>query len=212
MLNVRQNFAYICIVLVSAQIIVLISVLIIYISNTNDIITGIKEHRKYISVVYRDTNKEYLTKKLLLLIEDALLILKTFDNVQTWELTNNYNDIIFESSQTHDNFSGPWYLEEDKINTYLKGVYMYPHPSTNDPIHLNQLAVVQPLIENLFRKYYKWKDKIYLPINYAYFAFDETGLFYKFPRLFASYFLEIPVLHYISLDIHIISFFLYLFH
>ena len=35
MLNVRQNFAYICIVLVSAQIIVLVSVLIIYISNTN---------------------------------------------------------------------------------------------------------------------------------------------------------------------------------
>ena len=193
MLNVRQNFAYICIVLVSAQIIVLISVLIIYISNTNDIITGIKEHRKYISVVYRDTNKEYLTKKLLLLIEDALLILKTFDNVQTWGLeNNNYDDIIFESSQTNDNFSGPWYLEEDKINTYLKGVYMNPgSPSTDDTInYLSQLAVVQPLIENLFRKYYKWKDKIYLPINYAYFAFDETGLFYKFPRLFASYFLN----------------------
>lgn len=194
MINVKQNFRYICIILIVAQIIILVTVMIIYISNTNDIISSINKHKKSISIIYRDTNKEYLTKKMHLLLEDGLLILKTYENIINWKL-NTYNDYgsIATREETDSSYSGPWYLELDKIEQYLfGGVYLdFKNASEETNIknknYLTILAKTEAILKKLFMKYFGWKNKIYIPINYLYFAFS-TGLFYKYPRLYSSYF------------------------
>ena len=63
-----------------------------YFSNSNKVIANTKNQRKIISIIYRDTNIEYLKKKFTMIIEDAFLIMKTYDNVVQWELNKTEFD------------------------------------------------------------------------------------------------------------------------
>lgn len=185
MINVKQNFRYVCITLIVVQILILITVMFFYISNTNDIISSINKHKKIISIIYRDTNKEYLTKKIHLLLEDGLFILKTYDNVIKWGL-NESNDYGSTKpwNKVNSSFSYPWYLNSSKIKDYLeRGVYSEQPNQT----YLTVISKTEVIIKKLFTKYYGWKNKIYIPINYLYFTFDP-GMFYWFPRIYSSYF------------------------
>ena len=181
-----------------------------YFSNSNKVIANTKNQRKIISIIYRDTNIEYLKKKFTMIIEDAFLIMKTYDNVVQWELNKLQFDRV-ELSETENktivyNYSysdekivpgyimnikdheKSWYIGKDPKER-LTGFYIYNKNKTIEGDTETQLInslFTQRVITNLFTKYFQWKDKIYVNTEFVYLSFTKTGFFYKYPLVYSN--------------------------
>ena len=166
MLNVKQNFKIIFIVLVIAQIVILGVVLCMYLINASKIINGIVRHNKMMSMKYRDLFIELLDKKFFLMLEDIALILKAINK----DIENGEEYAEYVENEDYKK----WYLEknDDLKNNY--GFYRKGSP----PLRLSSL--ITNLIQDLFLKYQKWKDQNY--VNIELMSIKNNGnLLYKYP-------------------------------
>ena len=130
-------FAFVIIVEIAVLGIVLGS----YFSNSNKVLENTQNQRKIIAIIYRNTNIEYLSKKFRLIIEDAFLVMKTYENVVGWGLnTSNSINIITSDTPPHsyeiqseevlpgaaltlEEHNIGWYVG-DSPDTRLKGMYI----------------------------------------------------------------------------------------
>ena len=176
-------FAFVIIVEIAVLGIVLGS----YFSNSNKVLENTQNQRKIIAIIYRNTNIEYLSKKFRLIIEDAFLVMKTYENVVGWGLTfdentTNSSNIItsdtslysyeFQSEEvlpgaalTLEEHNIGWYVG-DSPDTRLKGMYIYKQNRTLDDSlkYLKNSLITQQIITKQFKKYFDWKNKIYVNV------------------------------------------------
>ena len=102
MFDSKKIFYIVFSFVIVVEIVVLGIILGSYFSNSNKVIANTKNQRKIISIAYRDTNIEYLKKKFTMIIEDAFLIMKTYDNVVQWKLNNLTFDKKVELPETEN--------------------------------------------------------------------------------------------------------------
>ena len=191
-------FAFVIIVEIAVLGIVLGS----YFSNSNKVLENTQNQRKIIAIIYRNTNIEYLSKKFRLIIEDAFLVMKTYENVVEWGLTFNENtsnssnittstnttlysykiqseEVLPGAALTLEEHNIGWYVG-DSPDTRLKGMYIYKKNSTLNNTSLKYLKnslITQQIITKQFKKYFDWKNKIYVNVEFIYFTFSENGFF-----------------------------------
>ena len=200
-------FAFVIIVEIAVLGIVLGS----YFSNSNKVLENTQNQRKIIAIIYRNTNIEYLSKKFRLIIEDAFLVMKTYENVVEWGLTFNENtsnssniststntylysyeiqseEVLPGAALTLEEHNIGWYVG-DSPDTRLKGMYIYKKNSTLNNTSLKYLKnslITQQIITKQFKKYFDWKNKIYVNVEFIYFTFSKNGFFYKYPLVYSK--------------------------
>ena len=197
MLNVKHIFKKVFLFILFFELILIIIIIARYIQKAGNIIEGIDEQRKLMNIISKDANFEYLNKKIQLIIEDEFLILRTLETIFT-SITDPdtlLNDISnFPEPEKYNNNlnqNKAWYLQNsweeiEKLNI-LK--FFYYSVNSNDNIEeklLKYIKLLQPLLKKLLNKYYSWKDKIYVTVDYIHITFS-TGLFLKYPYYPSNY-------------------------
>ena len=184
MFNSAKIFTVVITLIIVFEVIVISIMLGSYISNSKKVMNSSNNQRKIISILFRDLNIEYLTKKFRLIIEDELLVAQLLDNTFKPENQQVISDTIqhvtnIDSSVKMES-SIPWFvdLSEDRFKGFYVGQNKY----------MNNLLQVQYFLYNLFKnKYASWKNSLYGIINFVHITFynskDDTENFtyYKFP-------------------------------
>ena len=186
MLNVKHIFKNVFLIILVIEFILMIITIIRYINKSSKIIEGIDEQRKKMHIQTKDLNFEYLNKKFQLIIEDEFLILRSLEIILQEEpnLTNIFlNNRNFPEPWNYtqgENYTETWYLKNsfDEIeNERLRFFYYF---NQENKTLLNYTLLIQPLLKKLLEKYFSWKNKIYISIEYIHITFNN-GLFLKYP-------------------------------
>ena len=198
MLNVKHIFKKAFLLILFSELILIIIIILRYINKAGNIIEGIDEQRKLMNIISKDENFEYLNKKIQLIIEDEFLILRSFETIFT-SISNRdilLNDVTnFPEPENYLNNiikKEAWYLKDswEKIeNLNILKFFYYSVNQNYDIIQENLLKysrLLQPLLKKLLQKYYSWKDKIYVNVEYIHITFS-TGLFLKYPYYPSNY-------------------------
>ena len=189
MLNVKHIFKKVFIFILVFELILMLIIILRYIQKAGNIIESIDEQRKIMNIISKDVNFEYLNKKIQLIIEDEFLILRTLETI----ITTIYNQDILLNDETNfpkadSEFDSkkkePWYIknswEEIEKLDILKLFYYPPNPNIENEMLIKFTRLIQPLLKKLIKKYYSWKDKIYVNLEYIHITYS-TGLFLKYP-------------------------------
>ena len=198
MLNVKHIFKKAFLLILFSELILIIIIILRYINKAGNIIEGIDEQRKLMNIISKDENFEYLNKKIQLIIEDEFLILRSFETIFT-SISNRdilLNDVTnFPEPENYLNNiikKEAWYLKnswEEIENLNILKFFYYSVNQNYDIIQENLLKysrLLQPLLKKLLQKYYSWKDKIYVNVEYIHITFS-TGLFLKYPYYPSNY-------------------------
>ena len=204
MLNLSGNFIKIFITLVIVEILILIIICILYCSNTNNMLSDLRELRiNYLSHLSYNY-QEYINKKLRLYLDDLVLILKTlelFESNSDFQLDdflsikNYFPNCIDEEKTTKYNL---WYLESDYLSILNKGCWYYNEKNSldifnpSDPNDIEEINYFRKLyklndfLKEIFEKYYSYKNKIYVNIDYIHIT-CYNGIFYKYPQSYTQF-------------------------
>ena len=199
MLNLSGNFIKIFITLIIVEILTLIIICILYCSNTNNILSDLREIRINYIFNLSYNYQEYINKKFRLYLDDLVLILKTlelFDLENTFKLDNflsiqnKFPNCIEEEKTTKYNY---WYLESDYLSILKTGCWYYNEETSlkdlNDYEEINyfvKLFKMNDFLKEIFEKYYSYKNKIYVNIDYIHIT-CHNGIFYKYPQSYTQF-------------------------
>ena len=162
--------------MILSELIILISTAIIYILKANRVTEKVLEQKRVLNIISRYSHIEYIAKKIRIIIEDELFILKTYLNILDWDIGNSNYTILNATEETKE---GPWYLNSSNYKDYLYGIY---YPYLCEDKDLRNLQKLSEFLEKLFEKYFKWKNKKYVDIEYLYLTL-KNGCFFKFPSI-----------------------------
>lgn len=165
MLNVKQNFKYICTALILLQIITVITIMFIYTKNGNNIEKGITTYLEQTAFSYKNLLEEYLHKKFHTILEDMLLILTVYSHTNTNTNTNTQSKIEkCNSPLTKEEFiqSNNVNANDNMFNTFYSNADDY-----EDSVLLADDDTVT-FIQQLMQKYVSWKDKVYINVEYMF--------------------------------------------
>ena len=165
MLNVKQNFKYICTALILLQIITVINIMFIYTKNGNNIEKGITTYLEQTAFSYKNLLEEYLHKKFHTILEDMLLILTVYSHTNTNTNTNTQSKIKkCNSPLTKEEFiqSNNVNANDNMFNTFYSNADDY-----EDSVLLADNDTVT-FIQQLMQKYVSWKDKVYINVEYMF--------------------------------------------
>ena len=177
MINLKAIFKQIYFFMIISEVIILIATGLIYFLKSNRVTEKVLDQKRVLNVISRDSHIEYIAKKMRIIVEDELFILKTYLNILDWNIgTLNYSSI---KNATEEEKEGPWYVNSSNYKDYLYGIY---YPDLCNSSDLQNLQKLSDFLEKLFEKYYKWKEKKYVDIEYFYIAL-KNGCFFKFPSL-----------------------------
>ena len=159
MINLKSIFKQIYFFMIISEVIILIATGIIYFLKANRVTEKVLDQKRLLNIISRDSHIEYIAKKIRILIEDELFILKTYLNILDWKIgkSNNYTII----NATEEIKEGPWYLNSSNYKDYLYGIY-YPYLCTEE--NLPNLQKLSEFLKKLFEKHFKWKNKKYVDI------------------------------------------------
>lgn len=177
MINLKAIFRQIYFFMIFSEVIILISTGIIYISKANRVTEKVLDQKRVLNIISRDSHIEYIAKKIRIIVEDELFILKTYLNILDWGIGSSENYTIINA--TEETKEGPWYLNSSNYKDYLYGIY-YPYLCKEDD--LPNLQKLSEFLAKLFEKYFKWKNKKYVDIEYLYLTL-KNGCFFKFPSI-----------------------------
>ena len=176
MINLKAIFKQMYFFMIISEIIILIATGFIYFLKANNVTDKVLAQKRVLNIISRDSHIEYIAKKIRIIVEDELLILKTYLNILDWKIGSSNFTII---NATLENKEGPWYLNSSNYEDYLYGIY-YSYLCTNED--LPNLQKISEFLKKLFEKYFKWKNKKYVDIEYLYIAL-KNGCFFKFPAI-----------------------------
>ena len=158
MLNVKQNFKYICTALILLQITIIITTMFIYTKNGNNIEKGITVYLEQTSFSYKNILEEYLQTKFHLLLEDMLLIVTLHSQMGD---VNHNNIELCSSPLSKEEFIQSNY-NENTVKTY------YSSTNTYDNSILIANDDIVEFIHQMMVKYFSWKDKLYINVEYMF--------------------------------------------
>ena len=206
--TIKTVFARVFILLLTIEILLLITVLIIYKFNTIQVSDDMKQTSKMVTITYRDLFVSYLRNKYILLIDDLLLIMQTYDGIDSWR--QNPNNAGFFSTYTEDYitnncavfggdisnitlYNQSWYDDLSTINDRLKGTWYNGNSITslnqlaqNDIVSLTNLCVLNNLFSKTLLKHKRWSNFFSNTLEYYIFTFSDS-FYYKYPISFNQY-------------------------
>jgi hypothetical protein len=201
--TLKNVFKRVFSLLLLIEIILLVSVLIIYSDNTNQVSKDMRDNTQKVMMTYRDLFMQYLQNKYIFMIEDLVLIQKAYDAVRILKhngtnndaITKTYTDSYIESncaihgsSANGANDGIDWYnTNEESITRRMKGTWYMGNEITSlttikdeDKHKLIELCMLNHLITKIMTKNLKWKQ--YFTVTNIYFTFTfSNSFFYKFP-------------------------------
>ena len=176
MINLKAIFKQIYFFMIISEFVILLFTGFIYFLKANRVTDKVLAQKRVLNIISRDSHIEYIAKKIRIIIEDELLILKTYLNILDWKIGSKNYTIVDATEEIKE---GPWYLNSSNYKDYLYGIY-YPFLCTKED--LPNLQKLSEFLEKLFEKYFKWKNKKYVDIEYLYLTL-KNGCFFKFPSL-----------------------------
>ena len=187
MINLKAIFRQVYFFMIISELVILISTAIIYILKADNVTQKALDQKRVLNIISRNSYIEYFSKKIRIVLEDELFILKTLLNIKEWEINSeDLDNLIFAGDITEDDKVGPFYLDSLNYKAFLKGQYN----QKDDQICTNQnkkdFNKLSEFLAKLFTKYYNWKNKTYVNVEYLYIATDK-GCFFKFPAIRSSW-------------------------
>ena len=185
MINLKSIFNQIFFFMIISEVIILIVTGFIYFSKADAVTQKTLEQKRVLNIISRNYYMEYISKKIRIILEDELFILKTYLNIKQWGMndTSNFSNLIL-AKEIED--EGPWYLNSSKYTEYFKGQYNLNDNDICTGENLSNLDKLSQFLGKLFKKYFSWKNKTYVNVEYLYITFD-SGCFYKFPATKSSW-------------------------
>lgn len=206
-ITINNVFKRVFLLLLFLEIILLGIELLIYSKNTTQVSSDMKENAKKVMIGYRDLFVEYMSNKYILLIDDILLILKTYSGIVSWKQIRD-NDIAFskytsqyilENCSMNGNLvpnTGinqlDWFTDPSMIirmkGTWYNGLSQLKLEDLSQDNYQKvvNLCVMNDILKEIIMKNLRWKDLLTLTQNFYTFIFDNS-FFYKFPLYYNSY-------------------------
>lgn len=202
----KSIFRSIIIILLILEIILLMSILLIYRSNTEGLKKGLQINIKNGITQYRDLFVTYLADKYYMLSEDLIMMLRTFESIRNntnYSLNKNRSLIesncvingqkIFSLRNSYDYYSPWYYTKEENLQSRLLGTWYTTRSnltlddlSNRDLNFIYTLCSMNRLFKDILVKHLNWRDHFGVTNEWIYFAFSDS-FFVKFPSFNNSY-------------------------
>ena len=185
MINLKAIFNQVYFFMIISELIILIATGLIYFFKADRVTQKALQQKRVLNIISRDSYIEYISKKIRIILEDELFILKTYLNIKKWDIppTDEYKSLEPAEQVI---LEGPWYLDSQNYKKYLKGQYNLKKEEGDsnkcDDKNLVNFDKLSEFLAKLFEKYFSWKNKTYVNVEYLYIALN-TGCFYKFPAI-----------------------------
>jgi hypothetical protein len=181
MINLKAIFNQIYFFMIISEFVILIATGLIYVFKADNVTKKALEQKSVLNIISRDSYIEYFSKKMRIILEDELFILKTYLNIKNWNIKKTkYENLKYAPDITED--KPPWYFNSSNYSDYFKGQYNQESEDICTPEHLANFDKLSEFLAKLFNKYFNWKNKTYVNVEYLYIA-TNTGCFYKFPAI-----------------------------
>lgn len=202
----KSIFRSVILLLLVLEVILLISILLIYRNNTEQIKTGLQTNIKSGIINYRDLFVTYLANKYYMLSEDLIFLLRTFESIldnPDYPVNNNLTDIelncmvngnsILQKWNTSD-YNAAWYnTPEQNIYSRLLGMWFttrdqltFDKLGAKDKYYIQALCSINRIYRDILMKHLKWKDYFGVTNDQYYFAFSNS-FFALFPTFNKPY-------------------------
>jgi|LauGreDrversion4_2_1035121.scaffolds.fasta_scaffold233803_2 hypothetical protein len=198
----KSIFRSVILLLLVLEVILLVSILLIYRNNTEQIKSGLQTNIKSGIINYRDLFVTYLANKYYMLSEDLIFLLRTFESIldnpnypvnnnltdielncmvngnkilQIWN-TSAYNPAWYDSPQENlaSRLVGMWFTTRDQLT--------YDKLAPQDKYYIQAMCSISRIYKDILSKHLNWKDYFGVTNDQYYFAFSNS-----FFALFPSY-------------------------
>ena len=181
MINLKAIFNQIYFFMIISEFVILIATGLIYVFKADNVTKKALEQKSVLNIISRDSYIEYFSKKMRIILEDELFIIKTDLNIKNWNIKKTkYENLKYAPDITE--VRPPWYFNSSNYSDYFKGQYNQESEDICTPEHLANFDKLSEFLAKLFNKYFNWKNKTYVNVEYLYIA-TNTGCFYKFPAI-----------------------------
>ena len=181
MINLKAIFNQIYFFMIISEFVILIATGLIYVFKADNVTKKALEQKSVLNIISRDSYIEYFSKKMRIILEDELFIIKTYLNIKNWNIKKTkYENLKYAPDITE--VRPPWYFNSSNYSDYFKGQYNQESEDICTPEHLANFDKLSEFLAKLFNKYFNWKNKTYVNVEYLYIA-TNTGCFYKFPAI-----------------------------
>ena len=187
MINLKSIFRQVYFFMIISELVILIATAIIYILKADQVTQKALDQKRVLNIISRNSYIEYFSKKIRIVLEDELFILKTLLNIKEWGINSNeLENLIFAGNITEQEKVGPFYLDCLNYKDFLKGQYNQEDETICTSQNKRDFNKLSEFLAKLFTKYYNWKNKTYVNVEYLYIATDK-GCFFKFPAIRSSW-------------------------
>lgn len=205
----KSIFRSVIFLLLILEVILLVSILLIYRNNTEEIKKGLQKNIQDGILKYRDLFVTYLADKYYLLAEDILYIIRTYESIlnnTNYPINNNLTDIelncmingnnIFKLNNSSE-YSKEWYSTPDSsLQSRLLGNWFttrdqltFDKLGKKEQYYIQSMCSMTRLFRDILTKHLNWKDYFGVTNDQYYFAFSNS-FFVKFPSFNNSYMKE----------------------
>lgn len=200
-------FKTVVILLIILETILLVSILLIYRSNTELIKDGLETNMKTGIIRYRDLFVLYLSDKYYMLSEDLMLLLRTFESIlndKDYPLNKDIDSCVINGNQVFNyTNSSSYFTEWDNTNdadldSRLRGTWFTTRDQLNfsnlsaiDQNYTYSLCSMKRLFKDIIIKQKNWKNYLGVTNDALYFAFSDS-FFFKYPVFNNSYMTNNP--------------------
>ena len=88
MINLKAIFNQVYFFMIISELIILIATGLIYFFKADRVTQKALEQKRVLNIISRDSYIEYISKKMRIILEDELFILKTYLNIKEWDMPN----------------------------------------------------------------------------------------------------------------------------
>ena len=184
MINLKAIFKQVYFFMIISEFIILIATGITYLLKADNVTQKALEQKRVLNIISRNSYIRYISKKMRIILEDQLLILKTYLNIIDWDLKGTEHNNLKYAADIEE--EGPWYLNSSNYSNYFYGQYNDNTSEYCSKDDLDRFDKLSEFLSKLFNKYFNWKNKTYVNVEYLYITL-KSGCFYKFPAIKSSW-------------------------
>ena len=159
MINLKAIFNQIYFFMIISEFVILIATGLIYVFKADNVTKKALEQKSVLNIISRDSYIEYFSKKMRIILEDELFIIKTYLNIKDWNIKKTkYENLKYAPDITEDR--PPWYFNSSNYSDYFKGQYNQESEDICTPEHLANFDKLSEFLAKLFNKYLIGKIKL----------------------------------------------------
>ena len=99
MINLKSIFKQIYFFMIISEVIILTATGLIYFLKANRVTQKVLDQKRLLNLISRDSHIEYIAKKIRIILEDELFILKTYLNILDWKIGSSDNLTILNATK-----------------------------------------------------------------------------------------------------------------